>query len=130
MHKIFKKISEVIKEAVQNFNEKSLKNRKWLFDDDLAFRSLEVYVDEEHVKRELMEHIPSGELYFHEWYEEIDWVNGNDPQYNIYIPVDTPEEAERCSTPEITYFGGSDYTPRIIDNLYADDTRELRWVRE
>ena len=61
---------------------------------------------------------------------KIDWVNGNDPQYNMYIPVESAEEAREQSDPEMIYFGGSAYTPRIINNLYADDTTEMRWVRD
>ncbi len=108
---------------------KSLKSREWLFREDLKFKTLEVYLDEEHIMRELVKHIPSEELYYHEWHEEIDWVNGNGPQYNLYIPVKNEEEAENMHDPEITYFGGSAHTPRIIDNLYADDTQDLRWIR-
>lgn len=35
-----------------------------------------------------------GQLYFFEFYEEIDWEGGNDPQYTTYIPVETNEEIE------------------------------------
>ena len=129
---MFEKYKEKLKKIFQEQFQrpKSLKNREWLFAEDFRFETLEVYVDEEHIMRELVRHIPSGELYYHEWYEKIDWVNGNDPQYNMYIPVESAEEAREQSDPEMTYFGGSAYTPRIINNLYADDTTEMRWVRE
>ena len=33
-----------------------------------------------------------GQLYFHEWYEWVDWEHGNDKQYTTLIPVQTPEQ--------------------------------------
>jgi hypothetical protein len=35
-----------------------------------------------------------GQLYFHEFDEQIDWVSGNDPQFQTYVPVESREEAE------------------------------------
>jgi hypothetical protein len=133
-------IKDMILEIIKGFREisfgkpKSLHDRHYLTENDLSgigtFEELEVYVDEDHIKRSLLKHIPSGELYFYEWYEEIDWVDGNDPQYEMYIPVESKEIAERMSNPEMTHFGGSACTPRIINHWHADDTREIRWVRE
>ena len=36
----------------------------------------------------------NGQLYFYEFYEVVDWKDGNDKQYSTYIPVDTPEQIE------------------------------------
>jgi hypothetical protein len=33
-------------------------------------------------------------LYFYEFYEEIDWQGGNDPQYRTWIPVDDAASAQ------------------------------------
>jgi len=38
-----------------------------------------------------------GQLYFHEFYEEIDWIEGKDAQYLTWIPVDDPESGEELS---------------------------------
>jgi hypothetical protein len=35
-----------------------------------------------------------GQLYFFEFYEWVDWENGNDPQYSKYIPVPTVDDAQ------------------------------------
>jgi hypothetical protein len=54
----------------------------------------ETYVDESHLFRDLLKCKGCGQLYFFEFYEEIDWEEGNDPQYSTYIPVETGAEIE------------------------------------
>jgi hypothetical protein len=56
------------------------------------FETVETFVDENHCHRSLLKCRECGQLYFFEFYEEIDWAGGNDPQYCTYIPVDTHEE--------------------------------------
>jgi hypothetical protein len=46
----------------------------------------------DHWWRNLLACRTCGQLYFHEFYEEIDWGGGNDPQFTIFVPVkDRPE---------------------------------------
>jgi hypothetical protein len=45
------------------------------------FELLETFVDESHLSRELLRCKECGQLYFFEFYEEIDWEDGNDPQF-------------------------------------------------
>jgi hypothetical protein len=58
------------------------------------FELLETFVDESHLSRELLRCKDCGQLYFFEFYEEIDWEDGNDPQFSTYIPVETGAEIE------------------------------------
>ena len=58
------------------------------------FELLETYEKESHFWRYLLKCRECGQLYFYEFYEEIDWEKGNDPQRSSYIPVDTEEEIE------------------------------------
>lgn len=46
------------------------------------------YIDESHLIRRLLKCKDCGQLYFYEFYEEIDWKEGNDPQYRTWIPVE------------------------------------------
>lgn len=71
------------------------------------FELIETYVDESHLERCLLKCSECGQFYFFEFYEEIDWIDGNDPQYSTYIPVETNEEIEtlkKCSPLELLQF--------------------------
>jgi hypothetical protein len=57
-----------------------------------AFERLHTYVDDSHLIRRLLRCTDCGQLYFYEFYEEIDHAGGEDPQYRSYIPV-TDEDA-------------------------------------
>lgn len=62
-----------------------------------ALTVIKTYEDESHLIRNLMKCRSCGQLYFHEFYEEVDWVGGNDAQYSTYIPVDDEESADQLS---------------------------------
>jgi hypothetical protein len=53
----------------------------------------QIYEDDSHLMRKLMKCKKCGQLYFYEFYEEIDWSEGNDPQYRTWIPVEDAESA-------------------------------------
>jgi len=57
-----------------------------------GFDVVEKYVDTSHWERSLLKCRGCGQLYFHEFYEEVDWEDGEDPQYWTYIPVESDEE--------------------------------------
>ena len=58
------------------------------------FERLETFVDKSHEFRDLLKCKECGQLYFAEFYEEIDWEDGDDPQYWTYVPVETGGEIE------------------------------------
>lgn len=91
------------------------------------FNCLKTYADESHLFRYLLECKDCGQLYFYEFYEEIDWEEGNDPQYTTYIPVETAGEAEELnkkSNLELLRV-----TPRLQDDFLQDGTKTIRWVK-
>jgi hypothetical protein len=58
------------------------------------FKGVEDYEDSSHLTRSLLKCKECGQLYFHEWYEWVDWEEGNDKMYTTLIPVRTKEEIE------------------------------------
>lgn len=62
-----------------------------------SFTRLKSFEDESHLIRSLLQCIDCKQLYFYEFYEEIDWEEGNDPQYRILIPITSEVEAEIMS---------------------------------
>ena len=62
---------------------------------------IETYVVESHFFRCLAQCKECGQLYFKEFYEEIDWIDGDDPQYVTYVPVKTAAEIEKLKKANI-----------------------------
>lgn len=93
------------------------------------FTRLRVYHDESHFMRSLLQCKECGQLYFYEFTEEIDWEEGNDPQYRALIPVDSEEEAEEISAlPPAELI---QVFPRLhIDWPSSAGAPEARWVTE
>lgn len=61
------------------------------FDD---FAMIKSYEDSSHFDRALIKCTQCNQLYFYEFYEEIDWEDGDDPQYITLIPVESEQEAD------------------------------------
>jgi hypothetical protein len=57
-----------------------------------TFELIEEFVDERHLERSLWKCQECGQLYFREWYEWVDWNEGNDKIYVTLVPVQTSEE--------------------------------------
>lgn len=80
------------------------------------------FEDESHWHRALLRCRDCGQLYFYEWYEEIDWVNGDDPWYQTWVPV---EERDIDGLVQTTIWTIHEYVPRVV----SDWRRESKWIR-
>lgn len=49
--------------------------------------TVKAYQDESHLIRMLLRCPRCGQLYFYEFYEEVDWADGEDPQWRTLVPV-------------------------------------------
>src|ERR1700733_7265532 len=58
------------------------------------FEIIDTYEDDSNLIRRLLKCRECGQLYFYEFYEEIDWIDGDDPQYRKYIPVSNMSDVE------------------------------------
>jgi hypothetical protein len=106
---------------IDDFKSGDLNNRE-------AFNVLHTYTESSHLWRYLMECKDCGQLYFFEFYEEIDWENGNDPQYCTYIPVESAEDAGKLSG--ISQLGLLKFKPRIQSDWPANKPeKKVYWVR-
>src|SRR5579863_8256086 len=63
----------------------------------VSFELIETYADESHLRRYLLKCRECAQLYFFEFYEWIDWDEGNDPQYTKFIPLSTAEEGAKLA---------------------------------
>jgi hypothetical protein len=70
---------------------------------------VKMYEDDSHLIRSLMQCKECGHLFFHEFYEVVDWEHGNDAQYSTWIPVDDGAGANNLndlSPLELLRYGG------------------------
>lgn len=95
--------------------------------DPKNFESIKVYSEDDHFMRRLIKYKPTEELFFYEFNEEVDYVNGNDPQYRTYILVKDEQEADEIN--KLDFLQILKITPRLIDDWRADDTRTTKWIR-
>ncbi len=58
------------------------------------FETVTTFEDDTHLNRALLKCRECGQLYFYEFYEIVDWDDGDDSQYTTYIPVETPDQIE------------------------------------
>jgi hypothetical protein len=80
-----------------------------------TFELVEEYVDDSHLERSLWKCKECGHLYFREWYEWVDWNEGNDKIYATLIPVRTPDEI--AALQQTTIYTLMRYSPRLqLDN--------------
>jgi len=89
-----------------------------------GFERVKVYEDDSHFSRDLRRCRECGQLYLFEFYETIDWEHGNDPQYLIYLPVDSVEEADALAGE--TLFSILSHAPRLQSDWPSD--AEKAWV--
>lgn len=97
-----------------------------LTSDDLngAFDVLETFEEDSHSSCRLVKCTECGQLYIKFFYEEVDWVNGNDPQYVTYVPVKTKKEINMAKTT-----GLSNATPTLHSDYPADAEKpKVYWM--
>jgi hypothetical protein len=75
------------------------------------FETVETFVDTSHLERTLFKCRECGQLYFYEYYEHVDFGDGNDREYLTYIPVEAPEDI--AAMKEGTVFDLMRFFPRL-----------------
>jgi hypothetical protein len=91
------------------------------------FECLETYEDDSHWSRCLLKCRECGQRYFYEFYEQIDWVDGDDPQYVTYIPVESAEDIEALK--QTSELGLLRFGPRLQKDWPKGATEaKIHWV--
>ena len=92
-----------------------------------CFDTLEVFDDESHYRSCLLKCNKCGQLYYYEFHEEIDWAEGNDSAYRVYIPVETPDEVKMLLNSR--GHGLREFSPRLVYSWPSDrGGAEVYWV--
>ena len=66
------------------------------------------------------------QLYLKEFYEEIDWAGGEDPQYTTYIPVRDKKEAKIINKSDI--FDIQSFYPKINLDWPKGKDMTVKWI--
>jgi hypothetical protein len=91
-----------------------------------GFRLLDTFVKESHWWRYLLECRKCGQRYFFEFHEEIDWVDGDDPRYCTWIPIETEEELQ--SLKAAAPLNLRIFMPHLRDDRPKGEERKVYWV--
>lgn len=95
------------------------------WDDMDSFIELERYLDESHLIRKLVKCTVCGQLYYYEFYEEIDWENGEDPQYRLFMPITNKEAVIKLN--KLSNIDLLHHTPRLQFDWTGKKT--VKWVK-
>jgi hypothetical protein len=91
------------------------------------FEMLHTFTEESHLSRDLLKCKECGQLYFYEFYEEIDWKEGKDPQYCTFIPIETQDEAKDMA--KMSPLQLLQFSPRLLRDWPDEkDKPEIRWI--
>ena len=93
---------------------------------DLDLELLKVFVRSPHLERDLFRCRECGQLYFHEWYEHVNFKHDS-YMYDTYLPVETEEEmrqlAETKTSAELTRF-----LPQLHGSFTNGKKDSLQWL--
>lgn len=93
------------------------------------FELIKTYEEDGHFSRRLVKCKECGQLYFKEFYEWIDYENGNDPQYTTLIPVETDEDIERLRKTNV--FGLLQFRPCLRSDFPSTtDVPKVYWLEK
>jgi hypothetical protein len=101
--------------------------REWNMKD--GFERLDIYLNTSHHWRYLLKCRECGQLYFWEFYEEVDWISGEDPQFSTYVPVQTNADIENLkNTSRLELLN---FAPRLnIDFPRGAKKPKVYWTRD
>jgi hypothetical protein len=91
------------------------------------FELVEEYESDSHFWRYLLKCRECGQVYFFQFYEEIDWVDGRDPHDVALIPVETDGQVEtlKATSP----LGVLQFSPRLHRSYTKEAERqEIYWI--
>lgn len=106
----------------------TLWSRKNLTPLDLNLELVKVYTRTSHIERDLLKCRECGQLYFHDWYEHVNF-NHDAAMYDTYIPVETEEQIETLSNIEKSADLAA-YVPQLHGSFTNDRNDDLKWVTE
>jgi hypothetical protein len=92
------------------------------------FELLETFGKDSHWWRHLLRCRECGQLYVYEFHEEVDWVDGEDPQYVTWVPVETQADIAAVKAAPAGVMGS--FVPRLCKDWPKGAKKaKLYWVK-
>jgi hypothetical protein len=92
------------------------------------FELLETITKSSHWWRYILRCRCCGQNYFFEFYEEVDWESGKDPQFSVWVPFDTDEQLSALKAYSPKQF--EDVVPRLCKDWPKEAEKpSLSWIR-
>jgi hypothetical protein len=83
-----------------------------LTEDDFDFEKVETLYESSHFDHIIYRCKKCGQLYFYDFYEWVDFENGNDKIYITYVPISAIEEGIKMNdNPNLQM---KDFSPRLL----------------
>jgi hypothetical protein len=83
------------------------------------------FLNDSHLMRRLLRCKDCGQRYFYEFREEMDFLNGEDPQYRTYIAVTADEPLNRLINSDMFFSGALETHPHIKHDWPIDGTQTV-----
>jgi predicted kinase len=90
--------------------------------DPASLNIIKTYEEDSHYSRRLVQCPICKQLFFKEFTEEIDWIDGEDPQFTVLIPVADTETSDAAILAKTQPSG-----PRFIIDWPKDGPRKMYW---
>ncbi|MBU1033186.1 hypothetical protein KJ937_04645 [Patescibacteria group bacterium] len=91
-----------------------------------SLECIKTYVKDSHFSRKLMKCTDCGQLYVKEFYETVDWEDGEDPQYHTFVPVINEKDAEEVNKANINEIHA--FSPRLNIDWPKGKEQTMYWV--
>lgn len=92
-----------------------------------VFVLVETFARESHWWRYLLRCRECGQLYVFEFYEEVDWEGGQDPQYSTWVPISS--EAEIADILQAPRGELATFVPRLCKDWPKGQSKAvLHWI--
>lgn len=101
-------------------------NKMNLAPGDLNLESVKVFTNSAHIKRDLFKCRECEQLYFHEWYEHLNFKH-DAYMYDTFIPVETDEEIRTLSKTKSSE-ELSQFLPQLHGSFTNSQDESLRWI--
>lgn len=95
---------------------------------DLKLEMVEMFVREPHLERDLFKCKECGQLYFHEWYEHVNFKH-DAFMYETYFPVETKEEIEALKNTK-TSVEIMQFLPQLHGSFTNSKDETLHWLEK
>lgn len=111
---------------MKNPSQCLLWNKTHLTPADLDLELLKVFQRDAHIERDLFKCRECGQLFFHEWYEHVNFTH-DAYMYDTYIPVETDDDVKTLSDTKTT-LELMQFFPQLHGSFTNGKKESVQWL--